>query len=330
MLKQIPCKAMLLTQGFAPWWFGNSRAQAQTRVRPSRLLILFLLTWFTTFILLACSNSGADRGIRVGSKDFTEQLILGEMYASVLENKGFKVERKFNLGGTAVTQASLEKGEVDMYPEYTGTALLAVLKLPSNSNLPKVYETVAKAYKEKFNLVWLQPAPMNNTFALCMTTTGAKKYGIKTISDMVAKASELTMVGAPEFQQREDGLPGLRKVYGNFELKKYLPVDPGLRYQGLNSGQVDIVVGAATDGEINALNLVVIKDDKNFFPPYQVAPVVRQEVIEKNSEIEGTLNSLSAKITTETMQKLNYEVTGKKQEPTEVAKTFLKQEGLLK
>ncbi|MBV8887925.1 MAG: hypothetical protein JO235_28555, partial [Chroococcidiopsidaceae cyanobacterium CP_BM_RX_35] len=234
------------------------------------------------------------------------------------------------LGGTAVTQASLERGEIDLYPEYTGTALLAVLKLPSNSNQQKVYETVAKEYKKKFNLVWLQPAPMNNTFALCMTTAGAKKYDIKTISDMVAKASELTMIGAPEFQEREDGLPGLKKFYGSFKLKKYLPVDPGLRYQGLISGQADIVVGAATDGEINALNLVIIKDEKNFFPPYQVAPVVRREVIEKNAGLESPLNNLSAKITNETMQKLNYEVTGKKQEPTEVAKTFLKQEGLLK
>ncbi|MBV9387523.1 MAG: ABC transporter substrate-binding protein, partial [Chroococcidiopsidaceae cyanobacterium CP_BM_ER_R8_30] len=248
----------------------------------------------------------------------------------VLEDKGFKVERKLNLGGTAVTQASIERGEIDLYPEYTGTALLAVLKLPSSSNRQKVYETVSKEYKEKFNLIWLNPAPMSNTFALCMIKAEAKKYGIKTISDLVAKASELSMIGAPEFQEREDGLPGLKKVYGNFKLKKYLPVDPGLRYQGLISGQADVVVGAATDGEINALNLVIIQDNKNFFPPYQVAPVVRRDVIEKNAGLEGTLNNLSFKITDETMRRLNYQVTGEKREPSEVAKMFLKQEGLLK
>ena len=252
------------------------------------------------------------------------------MYALVLENSGLKVERKLNLGGTPVAQAGLQSGQVDLYPEYTGTGLLTVLKLPANSDQKQVYKTVADAYKEKFNLVWLNPAPMNNTQALAMTQEDAKKYGIKTISDMVAKANQLTMIGTPEFEAREDGLPGLKKVYGDFEFKKFIPGDPGLRYKALQDNQADVAEAFGTDGEISAFNLVVLLDDKGLFPPYQVAPVVRQEALDANPGIRDALNALAPKLTTATMQRLNYDVSGKQREPAEVAKEFLTQEGLLK
>jgi osmoprotectant transport system substrate-binding protein len=252
------------------------------------------------------------------------------MYALVLENQGLKVERKLNLGGTPVAQSGLQSGQIDLYPEYTGTGLLTVLKEPAQSNQKQVFDTVAKAYKEKFNLVWLEPAPMNNTQALVMTQEGSKKYGIKTISQMVAKASQLTIIGPPEFEAREDGLPGLKKAYGDFKVKKFIPADPGLRYKTLNNNQADVAVAFGTDGEISALNLVILEDDKKLFPPYQVAPVIRQETLEQNPGIRDALNTLSPKLTTETMQRLNYEVSGKQREPAEVAKEFLTQEGLLK
>jgi osmoprotectant transport system substrate-binding protein len=292
-----------------------------------RLVVPLLLALLTMFSAIACNSS---TGIKVGSKDFTEQFILGEMYALVLEDQGLKVERKLNLGGTPVAQAGLESGQIDLYPEYTGTGLLTVLKQPAQSNQKQVFDTVAKAYKEKFNLVWLEPAPMNNTQALVMTQEGSKKYGIKTISQMVAKASQLTMIGPPEFEAREDGLPGLKKAYGDFKLKKFIPADPGLRYKTLNNAQADVAVAFGTDGEISALKMVVLEDDKKLFPPYQVAPVIRQETLEQNPGIRDALNTLSPKLTTETMQRLNYEVSGKQREPTEVAKEFLTQEGLLK
>lgn len=292
-----------------------------------RLVVPLLLTLLTMFSAIACNSS---TGIKVGSKDFTEQFILGEMYALALENKGLKVERKLNLGGTPVAQAGLESGQIDLYPEYTGTGLLTVLKEPAQSNQKSVFDTVAKAYKEKFNLVWLEPAPMNNTQALVMTQEGSKKYGIKTISQMVTKASQLTMIGPPEFEAREDGLPGLKKAYGDFKIKKFIPADPGLRYKTLNNNQADVAVAFGTDGEISALKLVVLEDDKKLFPPYQVAPVIRQETLEQNPGIRDALNTLSPKLTTETMQRLNYEVSGKQREPAEVAKEFLVQEGLLK
>lgn len=295
------------------------------------LLISFVLVFLTIFSVVACnSGSGTVGSIKVGSKDFTEQFILGEMYALVLEDKGLKVQRKLNLGGTPVAQAGLQSGQIDLYPEYTGTGLLTILKLPASSDQKQVFETVSKNYQEKFKLVWLDPAPMNNSQALAMTQAGAKKYGIKTISDLAKNASKLVMIGPPEFEGREDGLPGLKKAYGNFQLKAYKGADPGLRYQALKDGQVDVVVAFGTDGELSAYNLVVLEDDKKLFPPYQVAPVVRQEILDKNSIIREGLNTLSLKLTNETMQRLNYEVSGKKREPAEVAKEFLTKEGLLK
>jgi len=298
-----------------------------------RILVPLLLALLTMLSAIACNTGSTGDGstaIKVGSKDFTEQFILGEMYALVLEDNGFQVERKLNLGGTPVAQASLESGQIDLYPEYTGTALMTVLKQPANSNQKQVFDTVSKTYKEKFNLVWLEPAPMNNTQALAMTQEASQKYGIKTISQMVAKASQLTLIGAPEFEAREDGLPGLRKTYGDFKLKKFIPADLGLRYKTLTTGQADVAVAAGTDGEISAFNLVVLEDDKKLFPPYQVAPVVRQETLDKNSGIRDALNALAPKLTNETMQRLNYEVSGKQREPAEVAKEFLTKEALLK
>jgi len=293
-----------------------------------RLLVPFLLVFLTMFSVVSCnSGSGAGGAIKVGSKD-TEQFILGEMYALVLENQGLKVQRKLNLGGTPVAQAGLQSGQIDLYPEYTGTGLLTILKLPVNKNQKQVFDTVSKAYQERFKLVWLDPAPMNNSQALAMTEAGSKKYGIKTISDLAKKASQLVMIGPPEFEAREDGLPGLQKAYGNFKLKAYKGADAGLRYQALKDGQADVVVAFGTDGELSAFNLVVLEDDKKLFPPYQVAPVVRQEILDKNPQIKDALNALAPKLTNETMQRLNYEVSGKKLEPAEVAKDFLIKEGL--
>ena len=288
-----------------------------------------------SMLLTSCGiipGTGSQQGatIRVASKDFTEQFILGEMYAQVLENAGFNVERKLNLGGTPVAQQALLNNEIDLYPEYTGTGLLTVLKEPVNSNPDEVYQTVKQAYESKFNLIWLQPAPMNNTQALAMTQEGSQQYGVTTMSEMAAKADQLVMVGPPEFEEREDGLPGIKKVYGDFNLKEYKAVDPGLRYQALTRGQADVAVAFGTDGEIAAYNLVVLKDDKNMFPPYQVAPVVRKEILDANPKIADVLNNLQPKLTSEVMQRLNYEVSGKSREPADVAREFLQNEGLIK
>src|SRR5581483_8794448 len=282
-------------------------------------------------VVVACGGLGGQpKPIRVGSKDFTEEFIVGNMYVLLLEANGIPVERKLDLGGTPVLQQALLSDQVDVYPEYTGTGLLTVLKLPSSTDRQQVYNTVKEEYKKQFNLVWLDPAPMNDTQALAMKKDVAAKLGIKTISDMAAQASNLTMIGPPEFEQREDGLPGIQKAYGNFQLKQYIPVDPGLRYQGLVNGQADVVVAFSTDGEIAAYDLLVLEDDKHLFPPYQIAPVVRQQALDANPKIAEVLNKLAPLLDDATMQRLNNEVSGKKREPADVAKEFLQQKGLIK
>ncbi len=268
--------------------------------------------------------------IRVGSKDFPEQFILGEMYALILEDAGFTVERRLNLGATPVAQSALTAGAIDLYPEYTGTGLLTVLGLPVSTDPQDVFDQVSAGYAEQFNLVWLEPAPMNNTQALAMRREQAEELGISTISDMVAHASELIMIGPDEFQEREDGLPGLRKIYGDFNLRAYRAVGTGaLRYQGLVNGDADVVVAFGTDGEISAFDLVVLEDDQNMFPPYQVAPVVRRDTLEAHPQIADALNALAPRLTDGVMQELNYEVTGNQREPADVARDFLIREGFL-
>ncbi len=299
-----------------------------------RLLVLIVLTLVTMSFAIACNgNTGGDNGngkIKVGSKNFPEQLILGEIYALALKNRGLPVERKLNLGGTSVAQTAIENGEIDLYPEYTGTGLIAVLKEPIQSNPQQVYQVVARGYKEKFNLVWLKPAPMNSTQALVMTQEASENYQITTISQMVNQANNLIMVGNSEFEIRKDGLPGLKQNYGDFQLKKYLSVDTQSRSKILGNGKADVAVTFGTDGEISAFNLVVLQDDKKVFPPYQVAPIVRQETLTKYPEIADVLNALAPKLTSETMQKLNYQVTGERKDPANVAKEFLTQEGIIK
>ncbi|NJP07686.1 MAG: quaternary ammonium transporter [Chloroflexaceae bacterium] len=275
------------------------------------------------------SGDGAGATITVGSKDFTEQFILGEMYALILEDAGFTVERKLNLGATPVAQTALESGEIDLYPEYTGTGLLTILKLPVSSDPEAVYNTVAEEYLAQFNLVWLEPAPMNNTQALAMTSEKADELGITTISDMAAQAGDLIMIGPAEFEEREDGLPGLQEAYGNFDLAEYKAVDPGLRYRSLVEGEADVAVAFGTDGEISAFDLVLLEDDQKLFPPYQVAPVVRQDTLEAHPEIQTALDALAPLLTDGVMQQLNYEVSGNGQEPVDVARTFLMEQGLL-
>ena len=272
----------------------------------------------------------ADQGpIRVASKDFTEQFILGEMYALLLENAGYQVERKINLGGTPIAQQALINNEIDLYPEYTGTGLLTVLQMPVMNDPQAVYDTVKQAYEEQFQLTWLDPAPMNNTQALAMTQERATELGITTISDMVAVADQLILIGPPEFAEREDGLPGLQGAYGDFEFANFLAVDPGLRYQAIVNGEADVTVAFGTDGELAAYNLVTLEDDQNLWPPYQVAPVVRQELLTAQPEVATVLNALAPLLTDDTMRQLNNQVSGESQEPADVARAFLVDQGLI-
>jgi len=280
-------------------------------------------------ILSACGAGGSGTTLRVGTKNFTEEYIVGEMYKLLLEEAGFKVELKKDLT-TPTAQAAMVAKELDLYPEYTGTGLTTVLSLPANSDQKAVFDAVTKGYKEKFNFVWLDAAPMNNTQAFAMTQEKSKQYGVTTLSQLVAKANQLVMAGPVECPERDDCVKGMKKAYGDFSLKEFKAVDSGLRYPALTQGQADVIVAFGTDGQIAKLNLVILQDDKRFLPPYQIAPVVRQEILDKNPKLKDALNKLAPKLTDDVMRRLNNEVDGNSKEPAAVAKQFLQEQGLIK
>jgi len=289
--------------------------------------------------------------IRVGSKDFPEAIIIGEMYALLLENAGLQVERKLNLGGTAVAQQALISGDLDLYPEYTGTGLLVVLgktladvpglggsATPTANATPAatdaadaVFHYVRDEYKAQFNLAWLDQSPMNDTQALAVTRKFSEENSVTTISQLVALAStvELTFSAPVDFEERDDGLKGLRATYGDFPAAVN-GVAPGIKYQAFIDGDANVVLAFSTDAEIAINDLIVLEDDKGLWPPYHVAPVVRQEALDANAGIADALNTMAPVLTTELMTGLNARVVGdEKADPATVAKDFLTEQGLI-
>ena len=278
---------------------------------------------------LAVSCGGGGDSLKVGSKNFTEELILGELYAQALEHAGIGVTRKLNLGTTDIAMAALKRTEIDLYPEYTGTALLNVLHEQPDSDARHAYETVKSAYAKQFGLVWLIPAPFDDTQALATTQSVAGRYAIGKLSDLALKANELRLGAVPEFLTRADGLPGLQRRYGGFKFRQTKVIDNGLKYQALERGDVDVVIAFSTEGQLKADSLVVMEDDRHFFPAYNVAPVVRKAVLDAKPAIAGPLNKLAPLLTNDVMQNMNLQVDGpQKREPADVARDFLKGNGL--
>lgn len=270
--------------------------------------------------------------IVVGGKAFTEQQIMTAMTVALLKAKGFTPDRKAGMGSAAVRSA-LENGQVDVYWEYTGTGLQVFNKINDKfDSADAAYKKIKEVDAAK-NIVWLNMSPVNNTYAFAMNADDAKKRGIVTMTDY-AKAvkadPKLTFASNAEFYSRPDGLPGWQKTYG-FEIDRdnVKRMDTGLVYQALKDRQVDSGVVFATDGRIPAFNFVVIKDDKNYAVPYNMTPVVRKEIADKNPKLVEALNAVSAKLNNETMAKLNASVDVDKKTPEEVAETFLKQNGLI-
>jgi osmoprotectant transport system substrate-binding protein len=273
-------------------------------------------------LLAACSRSA--RRISIGSKNFTEQLVLGELLAQLLEHRtGTPVERRFYLAGTYICQQAILAGRIDAYVEYTGTALAAILKQPVNSNSKLVFETVRREYQNRFNLAVFPSLGFNNTFALAMRGDDAKAKGITKLSDLAKYAPQMRLGVGYEFLERADGFPGLAKTY---DLRFAAPpsvMDLGLLYRALESKQVDIVAGSNTDGMIAALGLVVLEDDKHYFPPYDAVPIVRPQALRDFPSMQSAFQQLSGRITTDDMRRMNYAVDGKKQDASEVAHEFL-------
>jgi osmoprotectant transport system substrate-binding protein len=223
---------------------------------------------------------------------------------------------------------ALQRGDIDLYPEYTGTALLAILKLPRPKTARDTYDLVRSEYERRYGLTWLDPAPMNDTQALATTRTLAQRYRISTLSQLSVAAPQLRLGSIPEFLKRDDGLPGLRRAYGGFNFKSIKLFDIGLKYEALTTGNVDVVVAFGTDGQIVADQLLVFTDDKHVWPTYNVAPVVRQTVLAAHPQIAFSLDRLSPMLTDDVMRALNDQVDGQKQDPADVASAFLKRHGL--
>lgn len=269
----------------------------------------------------AADDSKKDTVIKIGSKDFTENLLLAEIYALALEDKGYKVERVFNLA-SAVVHTTLVSGDIDLYPEYTGTGLLSVLKLPMETDPQKVYDTVKAEYEKQFNLVWLDYAQANDGQGLVITTKAANEYGIKTISDLQKNADKLRFASQGEFDTREDGIPALTAKYGDFKWKSSKVYDNGLKYEVLKNNEADVAVAYTTEGQLVDSAYTLLEDDKYVWPPYNIAPVVRKDILESNPDIAEVLNTIDAKIDTKTITALNAKVDVDKQEYEEVAKEF--------
>ncbi len=268
--------------------------------------------------------------IVVGSKNFTEQLILGEMLAQILAARTpLHVERRFYLGGTFICQQAMLAGRINTYVEYTGTALTAILKQPPRHNPKVVYQIVKKEYASRFHLDVLPPLGFNNTFVLVIRGQDARRDHIRTISQAVPYATHWRPGFGYEFMERADGYQGLVKTYG---LKFGAPpriMDLGLLYRALISRQVDIVAGNSTDGLLSKLDVVALKDNKHYFPPYQAVPIVREQTVREHPEVAQAIDALAGKITNQEMRRLNYEVDGLHRSAGEVARRFLEAQHLI-
>lgn len=271
----------------------------------------------------------SERTITIGAKDYTEQMILGNMVADLIEDKtDIEVERKINLGGTQVCFGALKSNDIDMYIEYSGTAYGDMLGNPPISDMEKVYTTVKKEFKDLYNVEVLQQMNFNNTYALAVTKETAEQYNLKTISDLSKYSSELVSGTTLEFLNREDGMLGLAKAY-DLNLKDSIGLDGAPRYVAMVNKEVDVVDAFSTDGLLKKFDLVVLEDDKNFFPPYYAIPIVRSETVERYPEIVNLLEELGGYLNNEIMMNLNYQVDELQLEPEVVARQFLVENNLI-
>ncbi len=290
-----------------------------------KALALLAVLALTVTVFAGCTSG---KKVVIGSKDFTENKILAEIMAQLIENNtDIKVERKINMGGTFVCFEAMKKGQIDIYPEYTGTGLTAQLKLPVETDPEKVYATVSTEFDKQFQIKWLKPIGFNNTYALAVPQELASKNNLESISDLGNFSKDLVFGAEHEFFNREDGYDGLIKVY-SLTFKNIAKMDVSLKYQAIGQGKMDVTDAFTTDGQLKALNLTVLKDDKNFFPPYYAAPIVRNEVLENKPQLEELLNKLAGTIDDQKMQELNYKVDNEKQTIKKVAEDFLKEAGI--
>lgn len=285
----------------------------------NRRAALFLIA-----LIPSCANSRRGRRIVIGSKNFTEQIILAELLAQVIHaHTGIDVEQRGNLGGTLICQQAIVSGAIDLYVEYTGTALTAVLREAPSGNAAEVYARVQRDYAGRFGLAVTEPLGFNNTFTMVVRGEDARELKLKTISDVAPVAPRWRAGFGYEFMERPDGFQGLARTYHLHFAAPPRTMELGLIYRALQEKQVDIVAGNSTDGVISALDFAVLEDDRHYFPPYDAVPVVREETLKQFPELRLTLRDLGGKISVDEMRQLNFAVDGGHRDVGQVVREFL-------
>lgn len=300
----------------------------RTTREASSAILLGAVLLIAVLALSGCHTSRARR-IVIGSKNFTEQIVLAELLAQQIEARtGLPVERRFNLGGTLICQQALRAGEIDLYVEYTGTALTAVLGQPPSRNPAEVYARVKIAYAARFGFELTEPLGFNNTFAMVIRSEDARQGKLRAISDIVPFAPRWRAGFGYEFMERPDGFRGWIETYQLRFAEAPRIMDLGLIYRALKDKQVDIVAGNSTDGMIAALDLIALEDDRHYFPPYEAVPVVRRETLERHPALRDALRALGGRLSAEEMRRLNYAVDGEHRDVPQVVREFRRAKGL--
>lgn len=315
--------------------FGISQIEGRLQHRKTKLpkfprihKFLFAVTSLIIVVLIGGSLLKEnllkkEETVVIASKNFTEQYILAEIMAQLIEAKTpLKVIRKFNLGTTHIVHQAMLKGEVDLYPEYSGTAYRVVLKNTEKTDASEVFDGVRSVYKEKFNLVWLKPFGFSNSQSLALKRDYAQKNQLRSLSDLARISPTLILAAPPEFLKRIDAFPGLSQAYG-LKFKQIMQVDPNLMYAAIHHQKVQVIAAFTTDGNLQKYDLIPLKDDKEFYPPYQAAPVIRQSILKSYPQIYKALSPLFGYITHEKMIELNRKVDGEGLSPVDVARQFL-------
>lgn len=301
----------------------SKEKQKKERRKNKIIVIITILIIGLLFLQEIDFSKKSDNVIRVGSKDFTEQEILCYMTSQAIENNtDIDVENECNLGGAQVVFSALTNDNIDLYIDYAGTDYTDILKHKPISDVDKVYKTIKREMKEKYDIEVLNQMAFNNTYALAVTKETAQKYNLATISDLTRVSNDLIIAPTLEFINREDGLPGLEKEYG-LSFKDTIGIDGSPRYTALQNNNAQVIDAFTTDGLLKKFNLVVLEDDKNFFPPYYAIPLVRSDTLKEYPEIEKVLNALGPYLTDEVMQDLNYQVDELGKSPEKVATDFL-------
>jgi osmoprotectant transport system substrate-binding protein len=273
-------------------------------------------------LLVSCSPPRPDHPV-IGAKNFTEQVVLGELIAQEIEAKsGSKVERRFYLAGSYICNQALVSGRIDAYVEYSGTALTAILKQPVSRDPNAVFQTVRRLYSARYNVTVADPLGFENTFAMVIRGEDAKRLGLSTLSQVSQYAPKWRLGVGYEFEQRPDGLPGLSAAYNLHFSGPPRSMDLGLLYRALNAHQVDMIAANSTDGHIQAFGLVALEDDRHYFPPYQAIPLVRSESLHRFPQIAQALQALAGRVTAEDMRAMNEAVDGEHIDPAEVVRQF--------